>query len=161
MPKKSYTDEARELAFECWRKNGQNVDETLKALRREYGWSSIARQTIYDWMAQYKWQDRAARLLAEAEEIERARLHGRERVLADLMNQKAKYEKYFDDQLNAGQVDPKATFAYVGLCRMILSVQKDFEHEQQALPDNQTSQPKGLSDDTVQQIKDVLLGIGN
>lgn len=157
MPRKSYTDEARELAFCCWRKHGQNVDATLSALKREHGWP-IARQTLYDWMAQYNWQDRAARLQAEADEIERARLHGRERVLADLMHQKAKYEKYFDDQANTGQVDPKATFAYVGLCRMILAVQKDFEREQANLPEAPTA-PKGLTNEAVELIKAELLGI--
>lgn len=156
MPKKSYTDEARELAFEYWRRCGQNVDDTLTALKKERGWP-IARQTIYDWMARYNWQDRAARLQAEAEEMARAKLHGREKVLADLLNQKEKYEKYFNDQAATGQVDPKATFAYVGLCRMILAVQKDMESAQTDKTVSDT--PKGLTDDAIQRIKADLLGI--
>lgn len=126
MARVNYDAKIRELAFRLWRETGQNVSEALRRLQSEYGYTKLQRQTLYDWMRGGEWQDRAARLQAEADRAEIAKLLGRERILSDLDAQKRRYETYLDS-LGPTVVDNAATTAYANLCKVIMSLQDKVE----------------------------------
>lgn len=122
MARISYEQKTRELAFRIWRETGQNWTETIRRLSAEYGYTKLKRSTLYDWAQAHDWQDRAARLQAEEERAEVAKLLGRERILADLDGQKRRYEDYFAT-LGPGRIDNAAVTAYASLCKVIMSLQ--------------------------------------
>ena len=117
----------RELAFRVWRECGQSATKTLLKLGQEYDWPNLGRQTLYDWISQYQWNDRAARLHAEAERVEIAKLMGREKILADLSVRKSSYERYLEMVEGKGAVDNAATTAYANLCKTIMQLQDKIE----------------------------------
>lgn len=117
---KSYKKEARDNAFKTWRRCGQNVEETLRELKKQ-GYS-ISKPTLYDWMAKYQWEDRAARADAEEQKVKDTDLSSEERVIADLIKQKEKYDLYFET-LGPKEIDTNATYAYASLLKTIHGIQ--------------------------------------
>jgi hypothetical protein len=124
MPKGvPYEQRVRELAFSVWRECGQNWSEAERRLRNEHDLRKLTRERLYDWAKADNWQDRAARLAAEEQRQEYAKLMGREATLADLMRQKQVYENYFAVLEGAKKVDTAATGAYIQLCKTITTLQ--------------------------------------
>lgn len=121
-----YEQKTRDLAFRVWRESGQNWSEALRRLKGEYGLAKLTRDRLYDWANRDNWNDRAARLQAEAERAEVAQFQGRERILADLERQKARYEAYFE-KLPPEQVDNAATGAYANLLKVMEGMQTKIE----------------------------------
>lgn len=127
MARTIHGGESRELAFRVWRECGQSVSAALLKLKQEHGLPHLAKQTLYDWASTYQWHDRAARLQAEAERAEIAKLMGREKILADLTVRKASYERYLEQVEGNGGVDNAATTAYANLCKTIMQLQDKIE----------------------------------
>ncbi len=117
----------RELAFRVWRECGQSATVTLRKLAQEYDWPNLTRGALYDWISQHDWNGRAARLQAEEERAEVAKLMGREKILADLTTRKGSYERYLEQIEAKGGVDNAATTAYANLCKTIMQLQDKIE----------------------------------
>jgi len=127
MARVTHSPERRELAFRVWRECGQNATETLRRLGLEYDWPNLSRGALYDWIGQHNWHDRAARLQAEEERAEIAKLMGREKILADLSVRKTSYETYLQKVEGGGGVDNAATTAYANLCKTMMQLQDKIE----------------------------------
>ena len=112
--------ETRELAYTIWREHGQNVVETVRVMNSEHGYV-ISRQSVTTWAAKYGWHDRAAR--AEAEEKNKAEKASDDSLLSALLNQKKKYEDYFD-ALSVGEVDNPAIYAYSKILKTLLDIRE-------------------------------------
>jgi len=122
-----HSPDRRELAFRVWRECGQSATATLRKLAQEYDWPNLTRGALYDWISQHDWNGRAARLQAEEERAEIAKLMGREKILADLTTRKGSYERYLEKIEADGGVDNAATTAYANLCKTIMQLQDKIE----------------------------------
>lgn len=122
-----YEQHVHELAFRVWRSCGQNWTQTQRALANSHGLTKLTRDRLYEWAAADNWQDRAARLKAEEERAEFAKLLGRESILVDLNRQKRNYEAYFECLEAERKIDNPAVTAYANLCRAILALQDKIE----------------------------------
>jgi len=127
MARLVHPPEKRELAFRVWRECGQSATATVRKLAQEYAWPNLTRQTLLDWISQHDWNARAARLQAEEERSEIAKLMGREKILSDLTTRKGSYERYLEKIEGAGSVDNAATTAYANLCKTIMQLQDKIE----------------------------------
>jgi flagellar biosynthesis/type III secretory pathway protein FliH len=124
MKGKSVFAESRELAFQCYRKTGGNVEAALRECEKEG--LKLSKPTFYDWMEKYNFKERlknADAVVGEAKDLD---AHYREKILLDLKKQKERYDAYFET-LSAAQVDTQATYAYNSLCKTISDVQKDLD----------------------------------
>ena len=119
--------EARELAFQTWRECGQNLSECERLLNRDKG-LPVSRQTLTEWCKKYNWEARAAR--AEALEIRKAEAFSDDAILSALLDQKERYEQYFDS-LQMGVIDNQALFAYSGLLKNLLALKTAAEAKTQ------------------------------
>ena len=117
----NYSSDAKDTAFKTWRKCGQNIEETLRELRK-LGYMGISRPTLYAWKVEYQWEDRAARADAEERKVKDADLTPDDRAVLDLIRQKEKYEAYFAT-LQENQIDHQATYAYTSLVKTIKDIQ--------------------------------------
>jgi len=114
MANRSYQTETREDAYRAWRECGQNIEQTLSALKKkEY---SISKPTLYDWIEKYGWKERAARAEAEEQKANDLTANAESRALASLEKVQTRYEKYFET-LGEGKVDNQAMFAYTGIVK--------------------------------------------
>lgn len=127
MARTTHPPEKRELAFRVWRECGQSATATLKKLAQEYGWPNLQRATLYDWISQHDWNGRAARMQAEEDRAEVAKLLGREKILADLDAQKRRYEQYFVVLEGKGTIDNGAVSSYANLCKTMMQLQDKIE----------------------------------
>lgn len=114
MANRSYQTETREDAYRAWRECGQNIEQTLGALKKK-GYS-ISKPTLYDWIERYGWKERAARAEAEERKANDLSTNAESRALASLERVQARYEKYFET-LGEGKVDNQAMFAYTGIVK--------------------------------------------
>lgn len=150
-----YEAEQRDLAYQVWRANGQNMAKTLRALNTEHEWP-LARQTLFDWRDGANWPARAAADDAEAARRQRAEKSDTLAVLGSLELHREHYERYFASIAAAGEVDPKATQAYANLLRVILAVkggisaQLQRDAEQSGTP---AAKPGGLTDEALAEIE--------
>ena len=128
MPRVRYEQEARDTAFAVWRGCGQNVAATLRELKNEYGYKHLAKPTLYNWMQEYHWKDRDAKLVMQERQEEEAQLVGRERILTDLVKRKQELDQYFADQ-PTDQPDNATLNSYLNLARMILQVQQQLDKD--------------------------------
>jgi len=120
MAGKSFIAENREMAFKVWRECGQNMEMTLRELRSKHE-LKISKPTLYAWRDKYDWAGRAARAEAEEQKAD-VELNFEEKMIADLITQKEKYEAYF---VTIGNVpDNQATYAYTGIIKAIIDVRK-------------------------------------
>ncbi len=123
MAGRSFVAENRELAYTVWRECGQNMEMTLRKLRGEHG-MKLSKPTLYAWREKYDWKGRAARAEAEERKAEAVReLSFEEKMIADLVRQKEKYEQYFES-LGASPPDNQATYAYTGIVKAIIDIKK-------------------------------------
>ncbi|MFA7465191.1 MAG: hypothetical protein WCY54_09065, partial [Syntrophales bacterium] len=113
----SYIDENRELAFRAWRQCGQNVERTIRTLKEDHG-LPVSKPTLYDWMEKFNWKERAARAEAEERKTGDLQMSFEEKMLAGLVEQKQKYERYFAT-LPDTKPDNQAMFAFTALVRLI------------------------------------------
>lgn len=151
MARPAYDAQQRHLAYRIWRESNRNVSETLRRLDTEYGWS-LARQTLYDWMGEEDWGTRA-----DAQDADDARARdqeetGRRGILASLLRQKDRYDRYFGRLEAEGEMDHQAVGAYTQLIRAIDAFQKltvDREELAQAKP-----KPGGLSAEVLAEIEE-------
>lgn len=120
MAAKSYIPENRELAYRTWRACGQNVELTLKELKKKHGFP-LSKPTLYDWIDKFNWKDRACRAENEEQRMKDAVANNEEKILADLEKQRLKYETYFDS-LGDGIIDSNATYAYNSLAKTIVDI---------------------------------------
>ena len=109
-----------EQAYQVWCQCGQNLTETARVLTREHAYP-ISRQSLHSWKKKYDWEGRAAREACAAKEREDATSD--DGLLSVLLDQKQKYEKYFES-LAVGKVDNQALYAYNNLLKTILDVRE-------------------------------------
>lgn len=153
MARITYDPERRALAYRIWREQNRNVSAALRVLETEYGWP-LARQTLYDWMAEENWGERAdAHEEAERRAKEQQEM-GRVGILASLLKQKARYDKYFAKLDAESEMDHQAISAYTQLMRVIDAFQTktvDREADQSAKP-----KPGGLTPEALEAIEERL-----
>lgn len=118
MKGKSADIEAREAAFQCYRESGGNKELTLRKLT-EKGYS-ISKPTLYDWVKKFNFDSRLANADVKAQETKDAATTTEAQLLADLLKQKEKYEKHFEN-LGSG-IDNQAQYAYQGLIKTIVEI---------------------------------------
>lgn len=164
MPGKSYIAETRELAFRTWRAQGENVEQTVKTLKKEHG-VGVTKPTIYGWMEKFNWKERATRADAEAQKTRDVIVSDEERILADLEKQRKKYEQYFET-LGVAAIDPQATYAYNSLAKTITDIKckmrlAGVKAQAKKTADDvaQTLKNGGMSEDTAKEIRRKILGI--
>jgi Zn-dependent M32 family carboxypeptidase len=146
----SYPAELREHAFELWYQHGQNDSEAVRALKAaDY---VVTRKTISEWREKYQWIERAARLDAVKQSAADTNLTFEEELLRDLLNQKKRYDAYFET-LEAGKADTQAMYVYMQLCKEIKSLTKEIK------PKEKKQIKKGLTSDTAGEIKKQILGL--
>jgi hypothetical protein len=122
MSARSFIAENRELAFRTWRECGQNIELTIRTLKDRDG-LPVTKPTIYSWIEKFNWKERAARAETEEQKAGDIQISFEEKMLADLMLQKEKYERYFASLPDASP-DNQATYAYTALVRLITDIQK-------------------------------------
>lgn len=116
MANKSYQTETREDAYKTWRECGQNVEQTIRTLKKK-GYL-ITKPTLYDWIEKYGWKERAARAEAEEQKAKDAVISHDTKVIADLEKVKGRYDRYFET-LGENAIDNQAMFAYTGIIKSI------------------------------------------
>ena len=119
MANRSYQIETREDAYRAWRECGQNIEQTLAALKKK-GYS-ISKPTLYDWIEKYGWKERAARAEAEEKKATDLSTNAESRALASLEKVQLRYETYFET-LGEGKVDNQAMYAYTGIVKSITEI---------------------------------------
>jgi hypothetical protein len=124
MKGKSVFAESRELAFQCYRKTGGNVEAALRECEKEG--LKLSKPTFYDWIEKFNFKDRLKKADAVANAAKDIKEHYREKILRDLKKQKERYDAYFES-LSANQIDTQATYAFNSLCKTISDVQKDLD----------------------------------
>ena len=129
MKGKSASLEARESAFQAYRECGGNVEATLRRLR-EIGYS-LSKPTLYDWIRKFNFKERLARADLKAQEARDAALTTEEQLLSSLIQQKEKYEAYFDGLGRA--VDNQAQYAYTNLVKTIIDIKAKMGADRAAL----------------------------
>lgn len=117
----TYNAEAKEAAFKAWRKSGQNMEATLRELRK-LGYMGISKPTLYAWKDEHNWEARAARADVEEHGVKDMDLNVEEMVIKDLLKQKKKYDNYFET-LDEKTIDTQATYAYASLLKTIRDIQ--------------------------------------
>jgi Zn-dependent M32 family carboxypeptidase len=148
----SYPAELRERAFELWYQNSQNDSEAVRALAAaDY---VVTRKTLAEWREKYQWADRAARLDALKQGAADTNLTFEEELLRDLLNQKKRYDAYFDT-LEAGKADTQAMYVYMQLCKEIKSLTKELK------PKDKKPIKKGLEKRAAADIKREILGMSD
>ncbi len=123
MANKSYRAENRELAYRVWRECGQNVEATLRELRKRPDGFPVSKPTLYDWIDTYGWKDRAARADVEEHKAADATMNAEGRALASLESVETRYEEYFKT-LGTATVDNQAMFAYTGVVKSIVEIKQ-------------------------------------
>ncbi len=127
MKGKSLIAENLELAFQTWRASGQSVGQTIRTLKTEHDFA-VSRPTLYEWIEKYHWKERAAMAEAEERQAKDANLSGEEKMLAALVTQKERYEKYFAnlgyDKNGRPEIDTQATYAYNNLIASLVSIRQ-------------------------------------
>jgi hypothetical protein len=110
--------ELRGKAFSVWYEAGCSIAGAIKKLTSE-GYA-VTRQTLANWRDEDGWEDRAARLDAEAQAAKDALLlSDDEQLLSSLKRQHEQYERYF---VTLEKPDPQATYAHNGLIRTIQDI---------------------------------------
>lgn len=116
-PRKSYTAEAHEAAYRAWRACGQNIEATVRELRK--GGYLITKPTLIDWREKFTWQTRAARAEAEEQSATDAKISHREKALVSLRKRMKSYDDYLDGLPAGCAPDNQALFAYTNLVKTI------------------------------------------
>lgn len=129
MKGKSADLELREKAFRIYRECGGNKEMTLRALDSE-GYS-ISKPTLYDWIKKYNFDERLTSADLKTQKANDAVLAMEQKILADLLKQKEKYERFFDG-LGAA-IDNQALYAYNNLISTIVSVKAKLGADRAAL----------------------------
>lgn len=129
MKGKSADLEMRERAFRLYRECGGNKEMTVKRLA-DAGYR-ISKPTLYDWIGKYNFDERMARADEKTLEARDAAHTTETRLMADLLRQKEKYEKYFDG-LGAG-IDNQAQYAYTSLVKTIVDIKARLGADKAAL----------------------------
>ncbi|MEK6744284.1 MAG: hypothetical protein AABZ15_11760 [Nitrospirota bacterium] len=118
---KSVDDEIKEKAFQLWRKCGRSPERVVKELRDQG--HMVTRQSIDTWKNKGLWEDRAARAEALEQTVNDPQLSGEEKMIAALLGQKDRYEKYFET-LPIGEMDTQAVYAYTNMITTIQSIRQ-------------------------------------
>lgn len=116
----SYVTETRERTYRVWREQGQNVERTIRTMKREHD-IPVTKPTLYAWIEKFDWKGRAARAETEERRVHDVAVTDEARILADLEKQRQKYERYFDS-LGETAIDPQATYAYNSLAKTITDI---------------------------------------
>ena len=158
----SFLKENQELAFRTWRACGQNIELTIRTLKRDHG-LPISKPTLYDWIDKFNWKDRAARADAEEQKADDAQMSFEEKMLADLVKQKEKYERYFET-LKEGVTDNQATYAYTALVRLIADIKKKTPDpaaraKKPLTDESRGAKAVGLTKEKAKEIREKILGV--
>lgn len=116
-----YGPEAKERAYQAWRRCDRNMAKTHLELRNEG--LCINRNTIYCWIRDYGWTDRVEKECAEEKIIREKGTDNSVRLIADLEAQKTRYDRFFESLGEKG-IDVQATYAYTTLVKTIADVRK-------------------------------------
>jgi hypothetical protein len=119
MKGKSFIAENRELAFKIYSQCGGNVELCLRELAKEG--LKISKPTLYDWMEKFNFEDRRTRADAEKQKASDCQIGLEDRMLADLIKQKEKYERYFNS-LSDTVIDNQAQFAYASIVKTVIDI---------------------------------------
>lgn len=126
-PRKSYTADAHEAAYATWRQCGQNIEATVRELRK-LGYL-ITKPTLCDWREKFSWKERAARAEVIGQKASEAAGQTTEQMaLASLYRVMEKYETYFET-LTSVALDNQTMFAYIATVKAI----RDIETKSNAL----------------------------
>lgn len=109
----------REMAYNVWSENQQNVAKTARLLKDKFG-QAVTRPTLIAWRDAFGWEDRAARAEAQGKQIKDS--GDIDNLLLDLIARKSQYDLFFES-LAPGRVDNQATYAYAGLVKKIAEIQ--------------------------------------
>jgi hypothetical protein len=119
--RKSYLAENKELAYRLWRASNQNVEQTLRELRKHPEGFPLSKPTLYTWMDEGAWKERATRADAEEQKANDATASAEGRALLSLESVQQHYEEYFKT-LGKARVDNQAMFAYTGVIKSIFDI---------------------------------------
>ena len=125
---KSYQAENKELAFRVWRQCGQNVEQACRELRRRSDGFPVSKPTLYAWMEEGNWKERAARADAEEQKTGDAKATALEKALVALTKQQEKYERWFDAQ-DATTIDAQVQHAYNNLVQLIVKIDRQMKEK--------------------------------
>ena len=120
MAGKSYITETRESAYRIWREEGQNIERTIRAMKRDHG-IPVTKPTIYAWIEKFNWVDRATRAETEEQRVKDVIVSDEGKILSDLERQKEKYERFFES-LGETCIDNQAMYAYTNLVKTIADI---------------------------------------
>lgn len=109
--------ENTELAFDVYCEQGGNVPRTLIELERRG--LHLARSTFYDWMKEYRFEERRIEVEEKRQRLGDGNLSHEEQLMLKLEAQVEQYEKYFQ---TLQKPDNNATFAYTGLLKTISEI---------------------------------------
>jgi hypothetical protein len=153
---KSLIAENLELAYQTWRECGQNDTETARRL--EAKGFKLSRQTVIEWKEKYNWLERSARVEAEDQRARSATDNLQTKLLTSLVIQQQRYDAYFTTI--APRIDTYAITAYTALVKTIAEIDRKKMIAKTAEEVSQIAKQGGLTEQTAQQIREQILGIG-
>ena len=112
--------ELRELAYSLWVNNHRNLTAVERLLKLEHK-TPVSRVSLTKWRDDGGWEARAAQ--AEAQSVLLKDATNIETLLANLIERKTQYDKYFE-AMPVGKIDNQATYAYAGLLKRIAEMQQ-------------------------------------
>src|SRR5574343_194080 len=109
------------MAYRVWRECGQNVEQTLRRLRKSPDGFPLSKPTLIEWREKYDWIARAARAEAEEQRANDAVVGAEGKAITALEKIQQNYETYFET-LGTTKVDNQAMFAYTGVVKSIMEI---------------------------------------
>lgn len=109
------------MAYRVWRECGQNVEQTLRRLRKIPDGFPLSKPTLIEWREKYDWIARAARAEAEEQRANDAVVGAEGKAITALEKIQQNYETYFET-LGTTKVDNQAMFAYTGVVKSIMEI---------------------------------------
>ncbi len=120
MARKSYLAANREFAYRMWRECNQNVTRTLVRLREHPEGFPLTKPTLYNWMKEDKWEERAARAEAEERKVTDAVVGAEAKAIAVLTRVIGKMEEQLE---SPSGIDPQMVFAYRNVVKTYMELQ--------------------------------------
>ena len=153
----SYKKEAIDIAFKIWRSLGQNIEGTIRELKKQ-GYMGISKPTIYDWMEKYAWQARATRADTAEQEVDDIQMSFEETLIKSLVDRKKAYEEYFEKTPSV--IDHQAQYAFAGIIKTLFDIKTKMQKITRVADDvSKVAKKSGLSAEAAAEIREKILGI--
>jgi len=114
---KSLIAENRDLAFRVYCSQGGNVEATLRELAKQG--LSLSKPTFNDWREKFSFESRRRKIDVEKQKASDSQLSFEEKMMGALINQKEKYETYFETLTTP---DHQAQYAYAGIIKTLFDI---------------------------------------